>query len=178
MQFPRRGTDWLLSGYQVAGSSASFLVGGWPVADELPVTFGGLLRQLRLDAGLTLEELARKAGVSERALSSLERDKVDRPRASTIAELATALGLGEAGRIWLWGMARGQRVPNGLPVMNVTAPPHTLPRDIDSFVGRSSELAELMDWVHRGAVVRIHAIAGLAGTGKTALAVHAQCPGL
>ena len=43
------------------------------MAKQLPVTFGGLLRQLRAEAGLTQEELAQAAGVSSRSVSDLER---------------------------------------------------------------------------------------------------------
>ena len=143
------------------------------MADELPETLSKLLRQLRQDAGLTLEGLAAEAGISTRQLSDLENDKVGRPRASTVRELATALKLGEAGYTWLWAVARGQPTPNGLSVLNVTAPPHTLPRDIGSFAGRSPELAEIMKGAQPSRVVTIYAIAGLAGIGKTTLAVHA-----
>jgi hypothetical protein len=49
-----------------------------------------------------------------------------------------------------------------------------LPRDLASFTGRQRELAELIDAATgAGGVVGIHAIGGMAGVGKTALAVHA-----
>ena len=50
----------------------------------------------------------------------------------------------------------------------------TLPRDIASFTGRQRELAELVEAAAAAdGVVSIHAIGGMAGIGKTALAVHA-----
>jgi class 3 adenylate cyclase/tetratricopeptide (TPR) repeat protein len=49
----------------------------------------------------------------------------------------------------------------------------TLPRDLASFTGRQSELERLVDGVAAGGVVGIHAVGGMAGVGKTALAVHA-----
>jgi tetratricopeptide (TPR) repeat protein len=53
----------------------------------------------------------------------------------------------------------------------------TLPRDIGSFIGREAELSELLavlaEAAEGGGVVGIHAIDGMAGAGKTALAVHA-----
>jgi len=56
----------------------------------------------------------------------------------------------------------------------VAAATRTLPRDIASFTGRQRELQELVDAVAAaGGVVGIHAIGGMAGVGKTALAVHA-----
>ena len=64
-----------------------------------------------------------------------------------------------------------------LTVSAPAAPARTLPRDIGSFTGRQSEVRQLMQAVnHRvasGGVVGIHAIEGMAGIGKTALAVHA-----
>ncbi|GAA3812908.1 tetratricopeptide repeat protein [Sphaerisporangium flaviroseum] len=54
---------------------------------------------------------------------------------------------------------------------------NTLPRDISTFTGRRDELRALLAAVERGTVsghpVIIHAIDGMAGVGKTALAVHA-----
>ena len=53
----------------------------------------------------------------------------------------------------------------------------TLPRDITAFTGRDDELQDLLRAVEEGAQtgwpVVIHAIDGMAGVGKTALAVHA-----
>jgi tetratricopeptide (TPR) repeat protein/transcriptional regulator with XRE-family HTH domain len=53
----------------------------------------------------------------------------------------------------------------------------TLPADIISFTGRQADMAHLMDVLtrsaHTGGVVRINAIDGMAGVGKTAFAVHA-----
>jgi class 3 adenylate cyclase/tetratricopeptide (TPR) repeat protein len=60
-------------------------------------------------------------------------------------------------------------VPGG-----VAAATRTLPRDLVSFTGRQQELAELVAAAAgAGGVVGIHAIGGMAGVGKTALAVHA-----
>ncbi len=54
---------------------------------------------------------------------------------------------------------------------------HTLPADVASFTGRQAELDRLMrappDGDTAGGVVRIDAIDGMAGVGKTAFAVHA-----
>ena len=59
----------------------------------------------------------------------------------------------------------------------VTAGTRTLPRDIASFTGREAELRQLTGTVlgagSSGGVVSIYAIGGMAGVGKTALAVHA-----
>jgi tetratricopeptide (TPR) repeat protein len=59
----------------------------------------------------------------------------------------------------------------------VAAATRTLPRDIASFTGREAELRQLIRPVlgagSSGGVVSIYAIGGMAGIGKTALAVHA-----
>jgi transcriptional regulator with XRE-family HTH domain len=62
------------------------------VADQDRVTFGGLLRRLRTDAGLTQEELAEAAGVSSRSVSDLERGVNLTARKDTARLLADALG--------------------------------------------------------------------------------------
>jgi class 3 adenylate cyclase/tetratricopeptide (TPR) repeat protein len=50
----------------------------------------------------------------------------------------------------------------------------TLPRDVGSFTGREPELARLLAGAAEGRPqLRIHAIDGMAGIGKTSLAVHA-----
>ena len=46
---------------------------GGLVLEQPALSFAGLLRQLRDDAGLTQEELAEAAGLSTRSVSDLER---------------------------------------------------------------------------------------------------------
>jgi transcriptional regulator with XRE-family HTH domain len=60
---------------------------------EPPVTFAGLLRQLRTGAGLTQEELAEAASVSVRSVRDLERGKVATPQKEAVRLLADALRL-------------------------------------------------------------------------------------
>jgi transcriptional regulator with XRE-family HTH domain len=139
---------------------------------ERPVTFGGLLRELRAVAGLTQEELAGAAGVSVRSVRELERGRVATPQKETVRLLAGALGLTGPARAEFEAVARSRPATGGAAV-----PARTLPRDIASFTGRQEELAELMaavaDAADAGGVVGIHAIGGMAGVGKTAFAVHA-----
>jgi transcriptional regulator with XRE-family HTH domain len=45
------------------------------VAEQQSTAFGGLLRQLRNEAGLSIEALADRSNVSERAISDLELGK-------------------------------------------------------------------------------------------------------
>ncbi len=155
-----------------------------PVTQESGLGFGGLLRQLRDQAGLTQEELAEAARVSQRAVSDLERGINATARKDTAMLLAGALGLDGPARDLFVAAARG-RVPADEalaatarePGMGPTAAAsRTLPRDIAVFTGRQAELGHLMArWAAAdgGGVVSVHAIGGMAGIGKTTFAVHA-----
>ena len=78
------------------------------MAEQLALGFGGLLRQLRAEAGLTQEELAEAAGLSPRLVSDLERG-IDRTAGKDTAELlAGALGLAEPARPVFVAAARGR----------------------------------------------------------------------
>jgi tetratricopeptide (TPR) repeat protein/DNA-binding XRE family transcriptional regulator len=152
---------------------------------EPPVTFAGLLRNLRTEAGLTQEELATAARLSPRSISDLERGINQTARKDTARLLAGALSLTGVARAAFEAIARGHAAASGYPwSLGIGAPaeavagaPCTLPRDITSFTGREPELRELLDTTidtaGSGTVVGIHAIGGMAGVGKTAFAVHA-----
>jgi tetratricopeptide (TPR) repeat protein/transcriptional regulator with XRE-family HTH domain len=150
------------------------------------VSFAGLLRQLRAEAGLTQEELAAAAGLSARSVSDLERGVALTARKDTARLLADALNLEGAVRASFEAVARGRALAGGSPspdpkVDGVTAAAaamtRALPRDIASFTGREPELKQLVGVtagaLRSGGVVGIHAIGGMAGIGKTTLAVHA-----
>ena len=68
------------------------------MAEPAVLSFGALLTQLRIDAGLTQEELAHAAGVSARSISDLERGITVAVRMRTVQLLADALGLKGSGR--------------------------------------------------------------------------------
>jgi tetratricopeptide (TPR) repeat protein/transcriptional regulator with XRE-family HTH domain len=142
------------------------------VLTEPPVAFAGVLRRLRVAAGLTQEELAAAAGLTSRAISYLERGTVSTPHKDTVRLLADALQLTGPARAQFEIAARGRvRLAGADGLAPAT---RTLPRDVVSFTGRRQELAELVDAAAgAGGVVSIHAIGGMAGIGKTAFAVHA-----
>ena len=96
------------------------------MAEPIPVTFGELLRQLRLDSGLTLEALAGRARVAVRTISDLELGKARSPRESTVARLAWGLRLEGAARARFKAIARGRQAADGLPAATGTTPPRTL----------------------------------------------------
>ena len=78
------------------------------MAEQLALGFGGLLRQLRGEAGLTQEELAEAAGLSPRSVSDLERGINRTARKDTAELLAGALGLAEPARPVFVSAARGR----------------------------------------------------------------------
>jgi len=156
------------------------------VAGQAGPGFGGLLRQLRDDAGLTQDELAEAARVSQRAVSDLERGINRTARKDTALLLAGALGLDEQARDLFVAAARGRGTVEavlaarhgGGPGAFAAAATRALPRDIAAFTGRAAELAGLLGALDGlsatgGGVVGIHAIDGMAGIGKTSFAVHA-----
>src|SRR5689334_747146 len=182
----RLGTGRLVPAVLTGGSGA-----GWEGGVVPPGTFGALLRDQRQAAGLTQEELAVAAGLSVRSVSDLERGVAQTARKDTARLLADALGLEGPARTEFEATARGRSLaavpsapgtgpataPSAPGAGGVTAGTRTLPRDIASFTGREAELrrltAAVQDVGSRGGVVSIYAIGGMAGVGKTALAVHA-----
>jgi len=146
------------------------------------LSFAGLLRQFRAEARLTQEELAEAAGLSPRSVSDLERGVNRTARKDTALLLADALSLAGQVRELFVAAARGRvQAVDVLAARSGTAPrapaaaaTQTLPRDIGSFTGREPELARLLAGVTAGdGPAGIHAIDGMAGIGKTTLAVHA-----
>jgi transcriptional regulator with XRE-family HTH domain len=78
------------------------------MAEQLALGFGGLLRQLRTEAGLTQEELAEAASLSPRSVSDLERGINRTARKDTAELMAGALGLAEPARPLFVAAARGR----------------------------------------------------------------------
>jgi tetratricopeptide (TPR) repeat protein/DNA-binding XRE family transcriptional regulator len=169
------------------GRTHSFGGPAWPGGEGVVVanlTFGALLRELRAQAGLTQEELAAAAKLSSRSVSDLERGVAQTARKETARLLADALRLEGPTRTDFEATARGRPLVTAAPTLDVggmgtagVAPAtRALPRDTASFTGREAELDRLMGPVRdadSGGVVTIYAIGGMAGVGKTALAVHA-----
>jgi predicted ATPase/transcriptional regulator with XRE-family HTH domain len=150
------------------------------VAVQAGLGFGGLLRQLREEAGLTQEELAEAARVSRRAVSDLERGINRTARKDTAVLLAGALGLdGRAGELFVAaarGRARAGEVlaaVDGGPRGTFAAArvrPGNLPAPLSAFIGREKELAEVRALV---ASCRLVTLTGAGGCGKTRLGLQA-----
>ena len=63
--------------------------------------FGALLRQFRLNAGMTQQELAERARLSVQAIGLLERGERTRPQRETVLLLGRALELSPEGEALL-----------------------------------------------------------------------------
>jgi hypothetical protein len=127
-----------------------------------------MVRVLRVRAGLTQEQLSELSGLSVRAISDIERGTTTRPRRSSIALLEAALRQ--------FG-GNGDAPPAAVvPADRASSGPRQLPPAVPGFTGRTRELDALTHLLGpagaaTGPVV-ISAIAGTAGVGKTALALH------
>jgi tetratricopeptide (TPR) repeat protein/transcriptional regulator with XRE-family HTH domain len=165
-------------------------------------TFGTRLSACRRSAGLTQQELASRSGLSIRAISNLEGGRARSPHPGTVRRLADALGLDgdvRAGFLAAAGRRLGGDAAGPLPgdrPARASAPgeldspplvgaepervrpeaPHQLPAGVRHFAGRDGQLRELTRLLGEvgqpDRTVVISAIGGIAGIGKTALAVH------
>src|ERR1035438_2515234 len=157
------------------------------------------LRRQREAARVTQEELAERAGLSVRAISDLERG-TRRPHPRSVRLVVGALGLPEtaAGELIARyrasqdggsGLVRrlgpgdsvGSRLASpdaGWGQAGSGPAPRQLPTAVAQFAGRTAELATLDRWLEQpagdraGGGVVISAIGGMAGVGKTALALR------
>jgi tetratricopeptide (TPR) repeat protein/transcriptional regulator with XRE-family HTH domain len=126
--------------------------------------FGERLRDARRSAGMSQEKLAERTGLSVRAIRNLERGHTDRPYSHTVRVLMDALRMADPDAV--------EPLPpdGGRPGV-----PRQLPAGIRHFVGRARELrmlTELLDEAATGSSQGVSVLDGMAGVGKTALAVH------
>jgi len=137
----------------------------------------GLLRQLRAEAQLTQQELAKAAGVSPRSVSDLERGINCTARNDTAVRLAGALGLAEPVRSLFVAAALGRiqaaqvmaarrRQAQGGSLASAGGV-HGFPAALTSFVGRAGPMSEVTALLDRG---RLVTVIGPGGAGKTRLA--------
>lgn len=138
-------------------------------------TFGALLRRHRLAAGLTQEELAQRAQVSERGLSDLERGLRRVPQQTTLHRLGTALVLSpEDAGAFTAAARRGRGWSGGDSAAGWTdrrqaSASALLPQPLTTFVGRERELVSLRRLL---ASSRLLTLTGAPGVGKTRLALQ------
>jgi len=133
-------------------------------------TFAEQLRAHRAAAGLTQVELAERAGISERAVSDIERGLRRHVYAVTARSLADALGLGPADAAVFEAAARPARstsVPSAGPVWGTEW--RNLRRT--SMLGRETELDQVLDALTDQST-RLLTITGTGGVGKSRLAAE------
>ncbi len=130
--------------------------------------FRVMLRQYRLSAGLTQEELAEKADMSVRGLSDLERGARSLPRRATFERLANALGLDEGQRQVFEITARHLLLTPSPDFARQSGRPPVL---LNTLIGRDREIAALQKLLHQSDV-RLVTLTGPGGVGKTRLALH------
>src|SRR5580698_3136970 len=149
------------------------------VAEQGELGFGGLLRRLRDDAGLTQDELAEAAQVSQRAISDLERGVNRTARKDTAVLLAEVLDLAEPVRALFVAAARGRAAaadvlaarqrPAQAASWAVAGGVHGFPAALTSFIGRAEPLREVAGLLSDH---RLVTVTGPGGAGKTRLAAQ------
>src|SRR2546430_6673169 len=108
------------------------------------VTFGAMLCACRRSAGLSQEELAKRSGLSVRAIGDIERARTRVPHPGTVRRLAEALGVSgkERGEFYA---AASRRLGGGGQIV-----PRQLPGPVRQFTGRRGELAGLTSLLRAG----------------------------
>jgi transcriptional regulator with XRE-family HTH domain/tetratricopeptide (TPR) repeat protein len=143
-----------------------------------------LLRKYRGRAGLTQAALAAKAGLSDQAISVLERGTRRRPRIDTIRALIKVLRLDKDEAAQFLAVARGK---NPSPEETAAEPeaasetlplPWQLPPAVSDFTGRTAQIEAILDALRHpdgapSTTVGLVAVTGMGGIGKTTLAVQA-----
>jgi predicted ATPase/transcriptional regulator with XRE-family HTH domain len=139
--------------------------------DCKPSDFGALLRRLRLEAGLSQEQLAERARISVQAIGAYERGKRRAPHPETLALLAAALNVPDETRGLMESLADRRRGPKiAMPrTADEAQALHNFPVHHTSFVGRVRDIADLVGMVRAS---RIVTLLGFGGIGKTRIALE------
>src|SRR6202046_5021286 len=137
--------------------------------------FGDRLRARRSSSALSQQELAERSGLSIRAISNLESGRTRWPYPDSVGRLADALALRGDERAEFRAAAR-RRVahePDLPPRESNGFVSRPLPAPVPAFTGRASELKALSHTLcDPGRATLVTTVTGVAGVGKTALAVH------
>jgi transcriptional regulator with XRE-family HTH domain/tetratricopeptide (TPR) repeat protein len=154
------------------------------VSEPAEPTLSELLRTFRTRAGLTQAALAEKAGLSEQAISVLERGTRSRPRIDTVRSLTIALSLTPHEADQFHTVARGKsgKAPKratakARPVVEQAPTPWQLPPAAPDFTGRAAQVDAILSVLRNSTApgattVGVVTVTGMGGIGKTTLAVH------
>jgi predicted ATPase/DNA-binding XRE family transcriptional regulator len=138
-------------------------------------SFGDWLRQRRRALDLTQEEIARQVGCSAITLRKLEAEE-RRPSKQIAERLANVLKLAPDDHAAFQRFARGDpfAVPADAKPTSKSeppeTPPHNLPLQLTSFIGREKEIAQVRELLR---AARLVTLTGPGGTGKTRLTLEA-----
>lgn len=139
-----------------------------------PAEFGAILRQLRVTAELSQEELAERARVSVDAIGALERGRRKAPQRETVDLLLAALQPTPDERAVLLAAANRARLRNVEPGSAPSpAARHNLPHALNDLVGRENAIAEIGSRLRDAPLVTVVGAGGIGKT-RTALEVAAQ----
>ena len=139
-----------------------------------PRSFGALLRQHRLIAGLSQEALAERTGLSIDAIRALERGRRTAPRAETLSLLMPALDLSQAERS---SLIAAIGTSDSAPTKSLHRPTPSmrsargLPHPPGPLIGREREMASA-GCLLRENDGRLLTLLGAGGVGKTRLALE------
>ncbi len=122
------------------------------------ISFGGELRRRRIEQGISQTELAHRVACSKSQLCKVEKNqKTATPQLAADCDRV----LGAHGELAALLAVEAAEAPMGLP----PAPAH--------FVGRSEELSRIAEYLADTSGSTVFVLSGLAGAGKTALALRA-----
>ncbi|MBV8368776.1 MAG: helix-turn-helix domain-containing protein [Candidatus Eremiobacteraeota bacterium] len=130
------------------------------------MSFGPLLRQFRVAAGLTQEALAERAGVSADGIGALERGTNQAPQRDTLKLLIKALNLNIEEERALASLAIRSSRPRDYSRRRRAT--HDLPRALTPLLGREREIEEVARLLSASPLVTL---IGTGGVGKTRLAI-------
>lgn len=119
------------------------------VANLAAGRFGDLLRRQRLEAGLSQESLAERAGLSARGVSDLERGVNRAPQRETVLRLAEALALAGAARAGFEEAAQRRSAGSRPAEARTLCPSPSLPVPLTALLGRDGEMRALITLLHR-----------------------------
>ena len=137
------------------------------------ITFGELLKYLRRRVDLTQRELAIAVGYSDTQISRLEQNQRVPDQATLTAQFVPALDLAHepewvARLLKLAAEARLDEASPAHPSASPT-PPHNLPLQLASFIGREKEQNEIIELIAKN---RLVTLTGSGGIGKTRIVLR------